>query len=54
MEQNDETKVYSTIPHSNVNGKSNEILSNPVKSSFALDKAKSFYEMVSPVGSIVK
>lgn len=54
MEQNDETKVYSTIPQSNVNGKSNEIQSNPVKSSFALDKAKSFYEMVSPVGSIVK
>lgn len=52
IEQNDETKVYSTIPSAVI--RKEDSVGSKVRSSTALDKAKSFYEYVSPVGSMVK
>jgi len=53
IEQNDETKVYSTVPSSAVKME-NTSMESKVRSSTALDKAKSFYEYVVPMGSAVK
>ena len=52
IEQNDETKVYSTVPSSAI--KKEKSIDSKVRSSTALDKAKSFYEYVVPMGSAVK